>query len=66
MLIKNIGLNAGLTIRVGDVTLTVFKLGERKARLGVSAPANMHIEMESAGGVLSPVDTSTPNVVERG
>lgn len=66
MLIKNIDLNAGMTIRVGDVTLTVFKLGERKARLGVSAPANVQIKMELAGGVLSPVDTATPNVVEGG
>lgn len=64
MLIKNIDLNAGLIIRVGDVTLTVFKMGERKARLGVSAPANVHIEMEAAGGESSPVDPSTPNVVD--
>lgn len=66
MLIKNVDLSVGLIITVGDVTLTVFKLGERKARLGVSAPANIHIEMQAAGGVLSPVDPSTPNVVERG
>lgn len=65
MLIKNIDLNTGLIIRVGEITLTVFKLGERKARLGVSAPASLHIEMESAGGVLSPVDPSTPNVVDK-
>lgn len=66
MLIKNIDLNTGLTIRVGDVTLTVFKLGERKARLGVSAPENVPIEMCSTGEVLSPVDPSTQNVVDRG
>lgn len=63
MRITNVDIAAGLTIKVGGVVvLRVFKVGERRAKIGVAAPADMTITMESTGNA-DPVDPHGPYVV---
>lgn len=62
MLVRNIIIEAGAVIRVGDVTLTLMKAGERRVRVGVSAPPDTMITT-SGSGHHPPVDTHPQDMV---
>lgn len=64
MLVRNILMEPGAIIRVGDITLTLIKAGDRRIRVGVSAPRDLEIST-SDGENYPPVDTHPRNVVGR-
>lgn len=62
MLVRNILIEQGAVIRVGDITLTLFKAGSRRIRVGVSAPDDLKITTSDGAGH-PPVDTHPQHVV---
>jgi hypothetical protein len=61
VLVRNILMEPGAVIRVGDITLVLMKAGDRRIRVGVTAPTDLKIT--TTGGIHPPVDTQAPNVV---
>ena len=62
MLVRNIIMDPGATIRIGDITLILIKAGDRRIRVGVTAPNDIKISTGTTDEY-PPVDTQAPNVV---
>lgn len=55
MLVKNV--NQPIRIKIGDVEVFLFSIGERKAKVGVDAPDGVAIEITDVPARLPPTPT---------
>ncbi|OOY20881.1 hypothetical protein BMI86_10265 [Thioclava sp. DLFJ5-1] len=46
MWMRNVKISQPVRIRVGDLEISIFKIGERSARIGVDAPDGQLIVLE--------------------
>ena len=47
MRISKVDLSQPLRVRVGEVTILIFKVGDKVGRLGIEAPGEMRIDIEN-------------------
>ncbi|SEN87258.1 Global regulator protein family protein [Paracoccus alcaliphilus] len=47
MLIKNISASSPIRVKVGDIEVVIFRIGERSSKIGVAAPKDMPIIIEN-------------------
>lgn len=47
MLVKNMQIDAPITIRIGDTVFKLMKIGERSVKIGIDAPRHITIDFEA-------------------